>query len=197
MASDQSSEKLAKVFEDFLRAVGQSPGSHDELLETPVRASSMWLDELLDGYEWKAEEILSGGSPAEGSRDIVIVRDLFFHSTCPHHLLPYHGIAHVAYIPTDRVVGLSKIARLVDCFAHRLIIQEELGRQVARALVDHLGAEGAACMLDTEQLCMVIRGVRKSGSRAVTLNYAGEMAENPELRREFLLAVGRDDEGAY
>ena len=194
MASEQSSEKLAKVFEDLLRAVGHPPAGSDELMETPVRASSMWLDEILDGYEWKPEEILSGGTPVDGARDIVIVRDLFFHSTCPHHLLPYHGIAHVAYIPSDRAVGLSKIARLVDCFAHRLTIQEELGRNVAQALVDHLGAVGAACMLDTEQLCMIIRGVRKVGSRAITLSWAGEMAENPDLRREFLLAVGRDEE---
>jgi GTP cyclohydrolase I len=198
MASNEhNSEKLAKVFEDFLRAVGKSPGTHEEFMETPIRASSMWIEELLDGYDWKPEEILSGGTPVAGNRDIVIVRDLFFHSTCPHHLLPYHGIAHVAYIPTDRVVGLSKIARLVDCFAHRLIIQEDLGRFVAQALVDYLGAEGAACMLDTEQLCMIIRGVRKPGSRAVTLSFAGQMAENPDLRREFLLAIGRDNESSY
>lgn len=195
MASDEyKSEKLAKAFEDILRAVGMSPGSHEELMETPIRASTMWLEEILDGYDWKPEEILSGGSPAQGTRDIVIVRDLFFHSTCPHHLLPYHGIAHVAYIPTTRVVGLSKIARLVDCFAHRLTIQEDLGRLISQALVDHLGAEGAACMLDAEQLCMVIRGVRKVGSRAVTLSFAGQMETDSSLRREFLSAVGRDDE---
>ncbi len=191
-SGEQNAEKLAKAFEDFLRAVGMSPGSHEELLETPIRASTMWLEELLDGYDWKPAEILSGGTEVTGNRDMVIVRDLFFHSTCPHHLLPYHGIAHVAYIPSTRVVGLSKIARLVDCFAHRLIIQEDLGRQVAQALVDHLGAEGAACMIDTEQLCMIIRGVRKPGSRAVTLSFAGQMASNTDLRREFLLAVGRD-----
>ena len=197
MASDEhKSEKLTKVFEDMLRAVGMSPGSHEELMETPLRTATMWLDELLDGYDWKPEDILSGGSPSRGTRDIVIVRDLFFHSTCPHHLLPYHGIAHVAYIPTDRVVGLSKIARLVDCFAHRLILQEDLGRLVSQALVDHLGAEGAACMLDAEQLCMIIRGVRKVGSRAVTLSFAGQMETDPDLRREFLTAVGRYDESA-
>ena len=195
--SEINPEKLAKVFEDFLRAIGMSPGSHEELMETPIRASTMWIEEILDGYDWKPEEILSDGTEVEGSRNIVIVRDLFFHSTCPHHLLPYHGVAHVAYIPTTRVVGLSKIARLVDCFAHRLIIQEELGQKVAEALVEHLGAEGAACMLDTEQLCMVIRGVRKVGSRAVTLSYAGKMAENADLRREFLLAVGKDNESDY
>ena len=88
---------------------------------------------------------------------------------------------------------MSKISRLLDCFAHRLIIQEEVGRLVAQALVDCLDAEWAACMLDTEQLCMVIRGVRKPGSRAITTSFAGTMAQDIDLRREFLLAAGRDD----
>ena len=190
---NQKTAKLSKVFEDFLRAVGRSPGTHEELMETPVRAAAMWLGELLDGYEWDPKEILSATSPLTGNRDMVLIKDLFFHSTCPHHLLPYHGIAHVAYIPTDRIVGLSKISRLLDCYAHRLIIQEEVGRLVAQALVDCLGAEWAACMLDTEQLCMVIRGVRKPGSRAITTSFAGAMAMDSDLRREFLIAVGQDD----
>lgn len=190
---NQKTAKLSKVFEDFLRAVGQSPGKHEELIETPVRAASMWLGELLDGYEWDPKEILSATSPLTGNRDMVLIKDLFFHSTCPHHLLPYHGIAHVAYIPTDRIVGLSSISRLLDCCAHRLIIQEEVGQLVAQALVDHLGAEWAACMLDTEQLCMVIRGVRKPGSRVITTSFAGTMAKDSDLRREFLIAVGQDD----
>jgi GTP cyclohydrolase I len=193
MTSDDSkTAALTKAIEDFLRAIGKSPGTYPELLETPVRAASTWLDELLDGYEWDPKEILSNGSQVSGSRDMVLVKDLFFHSICPHHLLPFHGIAHVAYIPSTRAVGLSKIARLVDCFAHRLIIQEELGRQVVQALVDHLGAEGAACMLDTEQLCMVIRGVRKPGSRAVTTSYAGSMVTHASFREEFLTALGRN-----
>ena len=190
---NQKTAKLSKVFEDFLRAVGQSPASRDELMETPVRASAMWLGELLDGYEWDPQEILSATQPLAGNRDMVLIRDLFFHSTCPHHLLPYHGIAHVAYIPSDRIVGLSRISRLLDCFAHRLIIQEEVGQQVAQALVDHLNAEWAACMLDTEQLCMVIRGVRKPGSRAITTSYAGSLALDSDLRREFLVALGQED----
>jgi GTP cyclohydrolase IA len=193
MSDDSKTAALTKAIEDFLRAVGKSPGTYPELLETPVRAASMWLDELLDGYDWDPKEILSTGSEVSGSRDMVLVKDLFFHSICPHHLLPFHGIAHVAYIPSTRAVGLSKIARLVDCFAHRLIIQEELGQQVVQALVDHLGAEGAACMLDTEQLCMVIRGVRRPGSRAVTTSYAGSMVTHASFRDEFLTALGRRD----
>ncbi len=189
----QNSEKLAKAFEDLLRAAGQSPGSREDLLETPIRASALWLEEIVDGYEWNPAEILAGGNKIEESRDMIIVRDLFFHSTCPHHLLPYHGIAHIAYVPSTRTVGLSKISRLLDCFAHRLILQEDLGRQITQALVDHLGALGAACMLDAEQLCMIIREVRKPGCRAVTVSYAGQMVSDHNLRREFLSAIQHEE----
>ncbi|MCP4606691.1 MAG: GTP cyclohydrolase I [Proteobacteria bacterium] len=190
MASrEEKGAKLAKAFEDFLRAVDRSPGTYSEVFETPVNASSMWLDELLDGYDRKPEEILAGGSPISEETGMVIVRDVFFHSTCPHHLLPYHGIAHVGYLPGDRIVGLSKIARLVDCFAHRLILQEEIGRNIVEALVEHLGALGAVCMLDVEQLCMIIRGVRKPGSRAVTMSYAGSIASDKTAKMEFLTAI--------
>jgi GTP cyclohydrolase I len=188
--SEDKSAKLAKAFEDFLRAVDRSPGTYPELLQTPVRASSMWLDDLLDGYDWNPADILAGGTPVEAGSGMVVVRDLFFHSTCPHHLLPYHGRANVAYIPGERVVGFSKINRLVDCFAHRLIIQEEIATLVAQALVEHLGARGAGCLLDAEQLCMVVRGVRKPGSRAITSAYAGSMASDQSLKMEFLTTIG-------
>jgi GTP cyclohydrolase I len=187
----EKAAKLTKAFEDFLRAVDKSPGTYPELMDTPVRTANMWLDELLDGYDWDPKDILSGGSVLgpESQSELVIVRDIFFHSTCPHHLLPYHGVAHVAYLPSTRIVGLSKLARLVDCFAHRLILQEEVAQYVAGALVTHLGARGAACMLDAEQLCMVIRGVRKQGSRAVVVGYAGSMATDMEAKKQFLSAI--------
>jgi GTP cyclohydrolase I len=194
--NEEKSAKLAKAFEDFLRAVERSPGTYPELLNTPVRASSMWLDDLLDGYDWSPADILAGGTPVEAGRGLVIVRDLFFHSVCPHHLLPYHGQAFVAYVPGDRVVGFSKINRLVDCFAHRLILQEEIAQLVAQALVEHLGARGAGCVLDAEQLCMVVRGVRKPGSRAVTSSYAGSMADDQGLRMEFLTTIGTRESSA-
>lgn len=186
---DERGAKLTKALEDFLRAADLSPGRNPELVETPLKTANMWLDEILDGYAWDAKEILSGGSPLVGDSNMVIVRDLFFHSTCPHHLLPYHGVAHVAYIPNGRIVGLSKIARLVDCFAHRLILQETLGQLVADSLVQHLGASGAACVVDAEQLCMVIRGVRRPGSRALSVSYAGTLAADKSARLEFLTAV--------
>jgi GTP cyclohydrolase I len=187
---EDKSAKLAKAFEDFLRAVDRSPGTYPELLQTPVRASSMWLDDLLDGYDWNPSDILAGGTPVEPGSGMVVVQDLFFHSTCPHHLLPYHGRANVAYIPGERVVGFSKINRLVDCFAHRLILQEEIAKLVAEALVEHLGARGAGCLLDAEQLCMVVRGVRRPGSRAIVSSYAGSMSTDQSLKMEFLTTIG-------
>lgn len=190
---EEKGAKLAKAFEDFLRAVDKSPGTYPELLDTPVRASSMWLDDLLDGYDWKPTEILSGGSPSTSDQGMVIIRDMFFHSCCPHHLLPYTGVAHVAYVPSDRIIGFSNITRLVDCFAHRLLLQEEIGQLVTSALIEHLGAKGAACMLDAEQLCMIVRGVRKPGSRAITTSYSGSFADDASLRMEFLTAINAQE----
>lgn len=190
---DEKGAKLAKAFEDFLRAVDKSPGRYPELLDTPVRASTMWLDDLLDGYEREPRDILSGGSPSSPEQGMVIIRDVFFHSACPHHLLPYTGVAHVAYIPSDRIIGFSNITRLVDCFAHRLLLQEEIGQLVSEALLEHLGAKGAACLLDAEQLCMIVRGVRKQGSRAITTSWAGAFADDSSLRMEFLTAINAQE----
>lgn len=192
-SKEEKTARIAKSFEDFLRAVDKSPGTFPELISTPVKTAEMWLDDLLDGYDTSPAEILAGGSPVSSSSELVIVRDIFFHSTCPHHLLPYYGNAHVAYIPGDRIAGLSKIARLVDCFAHRLILQEDLGSLVVDALIQHLGARGAACLLDTEQLCMVIRGVRKPGSRAMTVSYGGTLAADRNARLEFLAAINAEE----
>jgi len=190
---NEKEAKLSKAFEDFLRAVGRSPGTYQELLDTPVRASQMWLDDLLDGYEWNAKDILSGGIPAPDDQGMVIIKDLFFHSVCPHHLLPCHGLAHVAYVPGDKIIGFSKIPRLVDCFAHRLTLQEEIVQKVCNALTEHLGAKGAACVIDAEQLCMIVRGVRKPGSRALTSAYNGVLKKDKYLRMEFLNSIGAEE----
>ena len=185
--------RLAKAFEDLLRAVGRSPGTYPELLNTPVRAADMWLDDLLDGYEADPSDILAGGSPSLPEQDMIVVRDIFFHSVCPHHLLPFHGVAHVAFVPSDRTIGFSNMSRLVDCFAHRIISQEEIGTSVVDALVEHLGAAGAGCVIDAEQLCMVVRGVRKPGSRAITSAYGGVLKDDTARRSEFLAAINAEE----
>ena len=188
-ANDDKSAKLAKAFEDLLRAVGRSPGTYPELLQTPVRAAAMWLDDLLDGYEWDPADILAGGSQAAADGGMVVVRDVFFHSTCPHHLLPYHGLANIAYVPRERIIGFSKINRLVDCFAHRLEVQETITRQVADALVSHLGARGAAVVLESEQTCMTVRGVKRRGARILTTHFAGVFGTDADLRHDFLRLI--------
>ncbi|MBN2340148.1 MAG: GTP cyclohydrolase I [Deltaproteobacteria bacterium] len=190
---DEKRAKLTKAFEDFLRGIGRSPGTFPELLDTPVRAADMWMDDLLDGYEWEPKVILEGGLPAANNRGMVVIRDIFFHSICPHHLLPSHGVAHVAYMPGDQIVGFSKISRLVDCFAHRLTLQETIVKEVCDALMTHLGARGAACVIDAEQFCMIVRGVRKPGSRAITSDYAGDFLTDTALRMEFLHAIDAEE----
>ena len=189
---EERAAKLSKAIEDLLNAVGKSPGNNPELIETPVRTASLWLDDVVDGYEWNPSDILSGGSEAPVDSEMVVIRNLSFHSICPHHLVLYQGVANVGYIPGERVASSSKIARLVDCFAHRLILQTAIGRNVSESLVEYLGAKGAACMLDAEQLCMVIRGVRDPGSRIVTASYSGVMSTDPNAKSHFLAAVNAE-----
>jgi GTP cyclohydrolase I len=189
----EKSARLTKAFEDFLRAVERSPGTYPELLDTPVLAAKMWLDDLIDGYDKDPADILKGGMDSKPNQGMVIIKDLFFHSVCPHHLMPGYGLAHVAYLPGDKVLGFSKIARLVDCFSHRLTLQEDIVKNVCNALMTHLGAKGAACVIDAEQFCMIMRGVRKPGSRAVTSEYAGLFLTDSDLRLEFLNSIGAEE----
>jgi GTP cyclohydrolase I len=144
---------------------------------TPARVAEALRDDLLDGYRCDPARLLAGAIPHEGD-DLVAVTGIDFHAVCPHHLLPYRGRATVAYVPGGRVVGFGVLARLVDCFAHRLVIEEVLARQVPDALVRHLGARGAACVLDAEQMCLTVRGERRREARAHAQAFAGTMARD-------------------
>jgi GTP cyclohydrolase I len=167
-----------------------------ELAGTPLRVAEAFRDDLLDGYGCDPRRILSRAMPFRG-RDLVAVAGIDFHAVCPHHLLPYRGTACVAYVPSGKVVGFGVLARLVDCFAHRLVIQEVLARQVAEALVTHLGARGAACILDAEQMCLTVRGERRRAARAHAQAFAGSMEEDRALQRRVLaLPAGPRSRGA-
>jgi GTP cyclohydrolase I len=170
-------------FLDALRLPPEVRGAADLEL-TPRRVAETWLEEIVDGYARDPAEVLAGAIPSRG-RDLVAVTGIDFHSVCPHHLLPSRGVAHVAYVPGGRVVGFGQIVRLVDALAHRLVLQEDLARQIADALVEHVGARGAACHLEAEQLCMTVRGVRRAGSRAHVDAYAGALARDGAARRRF------------
>lgn len=170
----------------LLRTLGEDT-ERDGLRDTPARVVRS-LMELTEGYAQDPADILST-TFEEATEDLVLLRDVEFSSLCEHHLLPVHGRAHVAYLPADRVVGLSKLARLVHCHARRLQIQERMTNDIARDLADHLGARGTAVLIEAEHACMRMRGVRARGTM-VTSAYLGEMRE-PDRRREFLALVDR------
>jgi GTP cyclohydrolase I len=179
----------------LLRGIGET-GLRREMLSTPRRVADAWSDEILSGYRSDPARILARTIPAR-DHDMVVVRDIPFTAVCVHHLLPFSGTAHVAYVPDDRLVGLSKITRAVDALARRLQLQERLTRQVVESLARALHPQGAACVMEAEHLCMTIRGMRKKGTRVVTSAYTGAFRNSPALRAEFLrLACGRAGQGA-
>ncbi len=182
----------AEAVARFLDALGLPADARaaPDLAETPRRVAETWADELLDGYRRDPAEILAGSLPRAG-KDLVAVTGIDYHSVCPHHLLPSRGIAHVGYVPGGRVVGFGQIVKLVDCLAHRLVLEEDLARGIADALVRHVGARGAACVLEAEQLCMTVRGGRRSRARAHAEAYAGSLARDGAARRRFQALVAR------
>lgn len=161
---------------------------HGEGIEDTPRRAADALIELTSGYAVDIPALFKTFD-AEGYEEMVVVRDIAFSSLCEHHLLPFHGHAHVAYIPDGRVVGLSKIARLVDAYAHRLQVQERLTGQVADALMEHLSPKGVAVVMEAEHLCMSLRGPRKPGAVTGTSALRGEMLDEPEARAEALALI--------
>jgi GTP cyclohydrolase IA len=181
---------MAQAVYDFLVGAGFDPATDPELEETPGRVTQAWLEDFLDGYRADPKKILADLHPTT-SRELVIATGIDFHSMCPHHLLPYRGLAHVAYIPKDGVVGFGKLVELVDAFSHRLVLQEQIAEDVAQALVTHLGARGAACVLDAEQGCLTMRGPKRREARTVTRAFAGSLARDKKAQASFLGLIGK------
>ena len=182
---------LAAAVEGFLDALALPPAVRGgrELAGTPRRVAEAWVEDLLDGYRQQPDRILGEAMPAPARAGLVAVTSIDYHSMCPHHLLPSRGIAHVAYLPGRTVVGFGQLARLVDCFAHRLVLEEDLARQIAEALAAHLGARGAACVLDAEQFCLSVRGERRREARAHAECFLGALEEEPHRARFLALAA--------
>lgn len=162
--------------------------------ETPKRVSKMW-DELLSGYEKDPQEILSKQFDVEGAEaddcggtanGIVVVKDIRFFSQCEHHLLPFYGTVSIAYLPRDKVVGLSKMGRLVECYARRLQVQERLTRQIIDDIIKYLDPLGAMVVVEAEHMCMTMRGIQKPGSKTVTSRLYGTFKESAAARAEVL-----------
>jgi GTP cyclohydrolase IA len=173
---------------DLLRACGVSPdGAHTG--QTPRRVRELWERRLLGGYALDPAEVLGEGF-ADPRDDMVVVRGIAVHGVCPHHLVPFRGTAHVAYVPGGRLHGFGRIARLVDAIGHRFTYQEWMTRDIADAMVRHGQAQGAACVIEAEQLCLLLGEDRRGDERVVTQAFAGCFHSDDRLRSEFMRAIG-------
>ncbi|MHB8733430.1 MAG: GTP cyclohydrolase I FolE [bacterium] len=172
----------------IIRAIGEDP-NREGLAGTPRRIAAMY-GELFSGLHTNPVDLLTVGFDEDKHKEMVIVKDIPFESMCEHHFLPMHGVAHVGYIPNGRIVGISKIARLVEVLARRPQVQERLTSQVADLLMEGLKARGAAVVIEATHLCMTMRGVRKPGSGVVTSANRGIFRENPSTRAEFMSLIG-------
>ncbi|HEX2077685.1 MAG TPA: GTP cyclohydrolase I FolE [Longimicrobium sp.] len=175
---------LQPLVRRMLGVLGEDP-AREGLLRTPERVekSLRWLTR---GYEMSVEDAVGGAIFREGHRNMVIVRDIEMYSLCEHHLLPFFGRVHVAYIPDGRIVGLSKLPRVVEVFARRLQVQERLTEQIAQALMDVLRPQGVAVVIEAAHLCMMMRGVEKQNSKTVTSAMKGVFLDDLRTREELL-----------
>lgn len=180
-------QKAQQAVAMLLEAIGEDP-QREGLLETPARVARMY-EEVCAGMWQDADEHLSTTFKVDDGGGMVVERDIRFYSLCEHHLLPFFGTVHVAYIPDGEVTGLSKLARTVEVYARRLQLQERLTAQVADALMDGLHAKGAIVMVQAEHMCMSMRGVRKPGSQTVTLVKRGLFETDERLVNEFFRMV--------
>ena len=180
-------DSIAELCRGMLAALGEDP-DRDGLAGTPARYAKA-LRFLTSGYGQDPEEVLGGAMFKVCYDEMVVVKDIELFSLCEHHLLPFFGKCHVAYMPNKKVVGLSKIARLVNTFARRLQIQERLTSQIAKAIQEHVSPEGVGVVIEARHLCMVMRGVEKQHSQAVTSAMLGCFRESKQTRDEFLSLI--------
>jgi GTP cyclohydrolase I len=180
---------LEESVRTLLAEIGEDP-AREGLLRTPERVRRMY-DELTAGYHVDPDALMNGACFSVDYDEMVIVRDIEFFSLCEHHLLPFHGRAHVGYLPRGRVIGLSKIPRIVDMYAHRLQLQERLTVQVADFLTERLEPKGVACVVEATHMCTMMRGVRKQEATMVTSAMTGTFRRDARTRAEFMGLIGK------
>jgi len=178
---NRCSGNLKKAVASFCRGLDLPHDATRLFKETPDKVARLWVEHFTEGYRMDLGQIL--GRPSRGPNgSVIVVRNLDFYSMCPHHLLPSHGRAHIAYVSSGRLAGFAALAKLIDACGHRLILQEEASHMAAQALVDHLGARAAACAIEAQHLCLIVRG-RSRTSRVETVAFAGHASrkERAEL----------------
>ena len=182
-------DTLEQITRKLLKEIGENP-DREGLVRTPSRVAKSW-EFFSKGYNQNLEDIINNAIFEEDAKDMVIVRDVEFFSLCEHHLLPFFGKAHVGYIPNGKVIGLSKIPRIIDMFSRRLQVQERLTHQVAEVLQDVLNPIGVAVVMEGRHMCMQMRGVEKQNSFASTSAMLGQFRKSSETRSEFLSIINR------
>ena len=187
---DDELEKMAKNNKEILKLIGEDP-NREGLEKTPMRVAKA-LQFMTQGYKISAKKILDSARFKESVSEMVIVKDIELYSMCEHHMLPFFGKAHIAYIPNGYIVGLSKIARVVDVYARRLQVQERMTTQILGAIRESLNPLGAAVVIEAKHLCMMMRGVQKQNSVTTTSAFDGELLNNHITRNEFLKLIAAD-----
>jgi len=180
-------KNLEKAVAEIISLIGEDPG-REGLIKTPERVAKAW-EYLTSGYRQDARKILNGAVFTEKYDEMVIVKDIDFFSLCEHHMLPFYGKAHVAYIPNGKILGLSKIPRLIEAFSRRLQVQERMTQQIADTLYETLEPDGVAVVIEARHLCMMMRGVEKQNSLATTSAMLGSFREDERTRNEFLKLI--------
>ena len=175
---------MERLIRDFLKELGEDP-SREGLERTPARVAKAY-EYLTSGYRQNVEDVLNSALFTEDYDEMVVVKDIDYFSMCEHHMLPFFGKAHIAYMPSRKIVGLSKIPRLVEMFSRRLQVQERLTTQIAHTINDVLQPRGVAVVIEGLHLCMLMRGVEKQNSKAVTSAMLGAFRDRPETRAEFM-----------
>ncbi|MEP0175301.1 MAG: GTP cyclohydrolase I FolE [Paraglaciecola sp.] len=181
--------KLADHYSSILEILGEDV-NRGGLVDTPKRAAKA-MQFLTDGYEKNLEDVVNGAVFEADSDEMVIVQDIEFYSLCEHHVLPFIGRCHIAYLPQGKVLGLSKFARIVDMFSRRLQIQEGLTKQIADAVQEITGATGVGVIMEGKHMCMMMRGVQKQNSSMITSVMLGSMRSSDATRNEFLRLIGK------
>ena len=181
-------DKIADLTNKLLEEIGEDP-KREGLIKTPSRVAKAWKF-FSNGYKQNLDDIINNAIFNEDSKDMVVVRDVEFFSLCEHHLLPFFGKAHVAYIPDGKVIGLSKIPRIIDMFSRRLQVQERMTRQISETVKDVLEPVGVAVIMEGQHMCMQMRGVEKQSSLATTSSMLGKFRESDRTRAEFLSIIG-------
>ena len=183
----EKTEKLSDLTKSLIKTIGEDPG-REGLVKTPLRVAKAW-EHFSEGYKSKLDSVINGAIFNEDCTDMVVVRDIEFFSMCEHHMIPFFGRAHVGYLPNGKVIGLSKIPRIIDMYSRRLQVQERLTHEVANTINEVLDPVGVAVVMEGRHLCMQMRGVAKQNSFASTSSMLGQFRKSSETRAEFLSII--------